>query len=337
MIEVTSKPSELPAILKSTMEAGMATWLVSKPGVGKTEITKQVATQLGRPYKALYTPYLLPTELKGYQYLEERDGKKVMVYAPPSEYPSEENTVFVLEEFAGAQRDTRKLALQFTTTGSIGEWKAPKGTSVILTSNRMEDRADVERLSSAFWNRVVVINVKEDLEDFKTYAYANDIEPAILSFLELRPDLLCDFDGTTWNGKHGFSSPRSFKAASNLLKTKPNASIRRQLLCGSVGPAAGSELHGFMELKEHVPSLKEILKDPLKTKIPVNPDEIYAVAANIAEGIAEKNIEKLMGYIVRLREDCQVFIMRMSGKRNPALIGTPAADKWVNEHVDILV
>jgi hypothetical protein len=44
-----------------------------------------------------------------------------------------------------------------------------------------------------------------------------------------------------------------------------------------------------------------------------------------------------MPYINRLREDCQVFIMRMAGKRNPALLGTPAVDKWVNEHVDILV
>jgi hypothetical protein len=72
----------------------------------------------------------------------------------------------------------------------LGEYRLPSGTWVVAAGNRSEDRALVRTLSSALVNRVFVLPVKVDLDEWLAWAGANGVRPEVRSFVRYVPQAL---------------------------------------------------------------------------------------------------------------------------------------------------
>ncbi|MBN9169742.1 MAG: hypothetical protein J0J11_07475, partial [Microbacterium sp.] len=72
----------------------------------------------------------------------------------------------------------------------LGEYRLPKGTWVVAAGNRSEDRALVRTMSSALVNRVFVLPVRVDLDEWLAWAERNGVRPEVRSFVRYVPQAL---------------------------------------------------------------------------------------------------------------------------------------------------
>jgi hypothetical protein len=337
-MELTLKPTELADALNFCREANLKPFVLSSPGMGKSTIIHQLAHSLGRPFRDTRLAYASPVDVRGFPILTtEANGRKVMDFAPPADYPTEPFTVWLLDEFSCAARQTQNASLQLLLEGKIGDYSAPEGTFIVLAGNRAQDRAHVEKLSAAVANRVCLITLVPDLDDWTNWACASGVDARIVAFLRYRPALLSDFDASVWDGHSGFASPRSWEFASRLLATNATGHIRAALLAGIVGQAAGVELTGFLGVCDRIPSLDAILLDPAGADVPARPDEMYAVASGIASKIEPGNVDRAMVYVNRMPKDFAVFVMRWATRRCPKICHTKPVIQWITSNKDVLV
>jgi hypothetical protein len=328
---ITLKPSQLMEALKHCEHAGRKPFVVSPPGVGKSQIIKQYAGK--RPFIDTRLSYASPIDLRGVPY---RNGNKCS-FAEPAEYPTEENSVWLLDEYSCAAKQTRNAALQLLLENRIGEYHCPKGTFVCLAGNGMGDRANVERSGSAEVNRIVFINLRTDLDDWMEWALPHGIDPRIVAFLNFRKSSLHDFDPSTFDGSQAFASPRSWEAANDLLQTEPSGSIRTALLTGTVGQGAAVEFDAFLKVYEKLPDFDDILKNPKEAKVPKNdPAVMYAITAGLALHVSEKTMKNALVYLARLPKEFEVFAVRMALKSKGTLAYAQDVITWVNKNKDVL-
>lgn len=336
-MEITLKPSQLIDALHFCRTAKLKPFILSSPGLGKSSIIRSFADSLGAPFKDTRLAYASPVDVRGFPIVAERDGRKVMDFAAPADYPTELNTVWLQDEYSCASRQTQNASLQLLLEDRIGDWVAPKGTFMLLAGNRPQDRAHVEKLSAAVVNRVCFITLTPDLDDWTSWACAEGLDPRVIAFLRYRPALLSDFDAASWDGHSAFASPRSWEFASRLVAAGPAGPVRSALLAGTVGQAAAAELNGFLSVFDRIPSIDAILLDPAGADVPNKLDELYAIAAGIATKVTSGNIDRAMVYVDRIPKDFAVFIARWAVKRDPKLAHTKAFIQWIASNKDVLV
>lgn len=328
---ISLKPSDLMEALKHCDEAKLRPFIVSPPGIGKSQIVKQFAGK--RPFVDTRLSYASPVDLRGVPY---RDGLQCK-FAPPADYPSEQNTVWLLDEYSCAAKQVRNAALQLLLENKIGEYTAPKDTFIVLAGNGLSDRANVERAGSAEVNRIVFINLRPDLDDWTEWALSNGIDPRIVAFLNFRKSCLHDFDAATFDGSQGFASPRSWEFANRLLKGNSKGMVRTALLTGIVGQGAAIEFDAFLKVYDKLPDFDDIIARPDKAVVPKNdPAVMYAITAGLALHVTEKNISKALTYLARLPKEFEVFAVRMALKSKGKLAYVQDMLTWVNKNKDVL-
>ena len=114
------------------------------------------------------------------------------------------------------------------------------------------------------------LDLEPDLDDWCRWAVKAQVRPEIIAFLRFKPELLHTADATS--DANAWPTPRSWEMASQVLcgiarrqKTQllsGTSEFEAQLLDGTVGPAAASELVAFLRLFRQLPSIDEILLNP---------------------------------------------------------------------------
>ena len=159
--------------------------LLSPPGVGKSEAVRQAATAAGLELRSLLGTQIAPEDVSGVPKLV---GNRA-VFCPPRILLPENDKPFCLflDELPAAPPDVQKAFYSLLLERRIGEHRLPKGTWVVAAGNRSEDRALVRTMSSALVNRVFVLVVKVDLDQWLVWAEANGVRPEVRSFVRYVP------------------------------------------------------------------------------------------------------------------------------------------------------
>ncbi len=142
----------------------------------------------------------------------------------------------------------------------LGEHALPAGTWVVAAGNRMQDRALVRAMSSALVNRVTLLNVRVDHEEWFMWAARHKVRPEILSFVRAMPDALMR---PVPHDPVPFSTPRAWALLSRALDLAQGAGVltretRRALAFGRLSAedaavfcALAEELIGAMQAPAH--------------------------------------------------------------------------------------
>jgi hypothetical protein len=126
-------------------------------------------------------------------------------------------------------------------------------------------------------NRFSHFEVETHLDDWVAWAYQNGIDERVIAFLRFRPELLFDFDPA--HNPIAFPSPRSWEFAHrSLQKFGDHPQLLQGTLQACVGPAAGVEVHAFVNSLDQMPDLDAILAGEA-VPVPREIDLQYAVAA----------------------------------------------------------
>lgn len=162
--------------------------LLSPPGVGKSEMVFQAAAEAGLPCRSLLGTQIAPEDVSGVpRIVGERS-----VFCPPRLLLPERPEPFCLflDELPACAPDVQKAFYSLLLERRLGEHALPAGTWVVAAGNRQQDRALVRAMSSALVNRVTILNLRVDAEEWQAWAARAGVRAEIRSFLSFMPDAL---------------------------------------------------------------------------------------------------------------------------------------------------
>src|SRR5215472_15973895 len=162
--------------------------LLSPPGVGKSESVMQAAAEAGLPCRSLLGTQIAPEDVSGIpRIVGERS-----VFCPPRVLLPENPEPFCLflDELPACAPDVQKGFYSLLLERRLGEHTLPKGTWVVAAGNRMHDRALVRAMSTALINRVAILHVRVDVQEWLTWAENNKVRPEVRGFISYMPDAL---------------------------------------------------------------------------------------------------------------------------------------------------
>ncbi|WP_394523946.1 ATP-binding protein [Lacrimispora sp. JR3] len=204
-------------------------FLMGPPGVGKTQIMEQVAREckIGlvaytithhTRQSAVGLPFILDKEFGNETY---RVTEYTMSEIVASVYEKMETTglkegILFIDEINCVSETLAPTMLQFLQYKTFGNHKIPEGWVIVTAGNPPEYNKSVRDFDVVTLDRIKLIHVEPDFEVWKAYAYENDLHPAVISYLNTKPEHFCRIE-TTVDGKF-FATPRGWEDLSRFIQ-----------------------------------------------------------------------------------------------------------------------
>ncbi len=251
-----------------TNEVRHAVMIWGAPGVGKSSIVARIAKEHGLGFVDVRLSQLAPTDLRGLPVPS--DG--VSRWFPPEFLPTKGKGILFLDELNMAPPTMQGVAQQLILDRRVGSYVLPDGWFVWAAGNRKEDRASVHDMPAPLANRFLHLEANADLDSFRRYASAHNIDERIPAFLAFRPQLLHALD----TRRPAWPSPRSWEMANTLLGAGVDISP-------AVGESTAAEFTAFCDVYGRLPELESILTGRgTKASWPEEPSSRYALTLSLA-------------------------------------------------------
>jgi hypothetical protein len=175
--------------------------LLGAPGIGKTAIMEQIASELGialvsysmthhTRQSALGLPFITTKKYEGEDYSVTEYTMSEII---SSVYEAIENSgikegILFLDEINCVSETLGPSMLQFLQYKTFGRHAVPEGWVIVTAGNPPEYNRSVREFDIATLDRLKVISVDPDQSAWREYAYARNIHGAVMGYLDIKKD-----------------------------------------------------------------------------------------------------------------------------------------------------
>lgn len=322
------KASQITSSLQALLDARQPVFIWGSPGVGKSDVVRQVAESKKMALKDVRALLLDPVDLRGLPFLSS-DGQAK--WATPEFLPRDGQGILFLDELNSAAAMVQASCYQLVLDRKLGDYTLPDGWAIVAAGNRDSDRGATTRMPTPLRNRFTHLQFEVDTQEWCEWAIRSAIRAEVIAFIRFRPELLSAFD----RDANAFPSPRSWAFVSRILCSSPSEEIEHELIAGTVGDAAATEFSAFLATFRNLPNIDAILMNPQCEPVPENAAAQFAVAAALSHCATDTNFDRICTYLDRMPKEFNVMCVRDALLRHPAVQHTPAYTKWAvaNHHV----
>ena len=174
-------------------------FLMGPPGIGKTAIMQQIASELGvglvsysmthhTRQSALGLPYIRTKSYGGREYsVSEYTMSEIIasVYDMMEDTGVREGILF-LDEINCVSETLAPSMLQFLQYKTFGRHRVPDGWIVVTAGNPPEYNNSVREFDTVTWDRLKRIDIEPDYTIWKEYALDRGVHPAISTYLDIK-------------------------------------------------------------------------------------------------------------------------------------------------------
>ena len=256
-------PKAAKRSIRKAIQTRRPTFLWGPPGIGKSDIVKQIGVDAGREVVDVRLALWEPTDIKGIPYYNADQGK--MVWAPPAELPTDPDSkaIIFLDELNSAPPAVQAAAYQLILNRRVGTYELPKGVDVVAAGNREGDRGVTYRMPAPLANRFIHLEMKIDFDDFQEWAVMNNVHPEVVGYVGFAKQDLYDFDPKS--PSKAFATPRSWVFVSDLLKDDDcDIDTLHNLIAGAVGDGLAVKFMAHRKIAGRLPKAEDILKGKVK-------------------------------------------------------------------------
>ena len=287
-------------LVEKAIDADVPSILTGIPGIGKTSVFRQVAKKRNIACKVEDATSLDPVDARGVIVPNLETGDSF--FTRPAIFPDKEDGeegILVLDEICGCLPATQKALQTVLLERRSGKHRLPEKWVPVGTGNGAGDGAGAFSLLSSLEDRAMILNVVPDFDVWKNdFAYPNDIDHRIISFLNFREELFSTFgkrDKKAQGKSH--ASARSWERLSKLLKAGLKGDLLLPGAAGCVGGGPATEFIAHMAVHEHLPDIKKIYRRQYN-EVPSSdkPDVLYALAGALVSflGRLPEDLPKMM-------------------------------------------
>ena len=203
-------------------------FLLGAPGIGKTAIMEQIASEMGialvaysmthhTRQSALGLPFITKKTYGGEEYsVSEYTMSEIIasVYETMEKSGIREGILF-LDEINCVSETLAPSMLQFLQYKVFGRHQVPEGWVIVTAGNPPEYNKSVREFDVVTMDRLKLLEVEPDLRIWREYAVEKGIHSAILNFLELKKEYFYCMEMTT-KGR-SFVTARGWEDLSEIL------------------------------------------------------------------------------------------------------------------------
>lgn len=204
-------------------------FLMGPPGIGKTAIMEQVASELDvglisysmthhTRQSALGLPFIEKKTYGGQEYsISEYTMSEIIasVYEMIEKTGYKEGILF-LDEINCVSETLAPAMLQFLQYKIFGRHRVPEGWIVVTAGNPPEYNNSVREFDIVTWDRLKRIDVEPDYNVWKEYAYKKGIHAAIITYLDIKKADFYKIESTV-DGK-SFVTARGWCDLSDMMR-----------------------------------------------------------------------------------------------------------------------
>ena len=291
-------PKRVKKAIRKAIKSRRPVFLWGPPGIGKSDIVKQIGTDADREVIDVRLALWEPTDIKGIPYYNADQGK--MVWAPPAELPTdpESTAIIFLDELNSAPPAVQAAAYQLVLNRRVGTYVLPKGVDVVAAGNREGDRGVTYRMPAPLANRFVHLEAKVDFDDWQDWATLNKIHPEVVGYVGFAKQDLYDFDPKS--PSKAFATPRSWSFVSELLSDEDtDTDTLHDLIAGAVGDGLAVKFMAHRKIAAKLPKPEDILDGKVKDLAIKEVSAMYTLTTSMCYELksrAEKQDKKFDSY-----------------------------------------
>lgn len=323
------KPSELKAFIKSRIESKIkrSVLVESSPGIGKTQIAAQIASELGIGFKTIHAPLLQPEDY-GFPVIN-ADKTDVNFLVSLDKFPMEDSKcedagILLIDEMSQADSSAQKILANLIQEREIHGKKLKKGWSIVATGNRVSDRSGANRILGHLSNRLTRIELEASLEDWTSWALNSGVKPEVISFIRFRPSMLSSYDAQ----KEINATPRAWAEGVSMGIGSIPEGLEYDAFRGDVGDGPASEFLAFLKIYRELPDVQTIFSSPDTTPVPSDLSTIYAVIGSIVGSMTLKDFPAALKYVRRMPTEFSLLFIRDARSKIPSVQTTKEFIHW---------
>jgi hypothetical protein len=232
------------------------------PGIGKSDIIKQLGTELDAHVIDVRLSLWEPTDIKGIPYFD--SNNETMKWAPPAELPSQEfaanhkQIILFMDEMNSAAPAVQAAAYQLVLNRRVGAYTLPDNVVLVAAGNREGDKGVTYRMPAPLANRFVHLEMTFNWDDYFDWAVENKIHKDVVGFLTFSKKDLYDFDPKS--SSRAFATPRSWSFVSELLDDNDTEeSTLTDLVSGAIGEGLAVKFMAHRKIASKLPNPSDIL------------------------------------------------------------------------------
>lgn len=267
LISRTVGPKGAKKSLRKAFKNKRPIFLWGPPGIGKSDIIKQLGDELSSHVIDVRLSLWEPTDIKGIPYFDSNDG--TMRWAPPAELPSMElaskhsNIILFLDEMNSAAPAVQAAAYQLVLNRKVGAYTLPDNVVIVAAGNRESDKGVTYRMPAPLANRFVHLEMAVDWDDYFEWATDNRIHKDVVGFLSFSKKDLYDFDPKS--SSRAFATPRSWSFVSELLvDDDTDTETLTDLVSGAIGEGLAVKFMAHRKVAGKLPNPSDILAGKVK-------------------------------------------------------------------------
>lgn len=236
--------------------------LMGPPGIGKTQIMEQIARECHvglvsytithhTRQSAIGLPFIVEREFGGEKHsVTEYTMSEIVasIYEQMEETGLKEGILFI-DEINCVSETLAPMMLQFLQCKTFGNHKLPGGWLIVTAGNPPEYNKSVREFDIATLDRIKKIDVEADFPVWKEYAYQTGIHPAVIAYLEAKPDHFYRIE-TTVDGRR-FATPRGWEDLARFVEIyeKLGKTVDREVISQYIEhPGIAKDFAGYLEL-----------------------------------------------------------------------------------------
>ena len=270
MSEILSRtvgPKNAKKSLRKAFKNQRPIFLWGPPGIGKSDIIKQLGSELDAHVIDVRLSLWEPTDIKGIPYFDNNINK--MVWAPPLELPDAElasqhkQIILFMDEMNSAAPAVQAAAYQLVLNRRVGTYQLPDNVVMVAAGNRETDKGVTYRMPAPLANRFVHLEMTCDWDDWQEWAVENKLHKDVVGFLTFSKKDLYDFDPKS--ASRAFATPRSWSFVSELLTDDDcDESTLTDLTSGAVGEGLAVKFMAHRKHASKMPNPTDILTGKVK-------------------------------------------------------------------------
>ncbi|MEL7463379.1 MAG: MoxR family ATPase [Pseudomonadota bacterium] len=277
-------------------------WMLhGRPGVGKTEVVRTLAEEIGGELHDIRLTTIEPQDLRGLPYYDHEAGKTV--WYRPEDLPDDPTrpSVLFLDELTAASPYLQPTVYGLLQERRVGRHRLPDSVFIVAAGNMAEDGAVAYEMGTALSDRLIHLAVRAAARDWlEAYAVDRGLHPAVTAFIRSRPDLLDTTEETLNRGEMIACTPRSWERVSRIMETVGERRMRETMIAGTIGAAAAAEFGRVANEIASLVTVEEMLAADRARRKALYPTSvnglvglIYALVAQADTETMEKTIEAM--------------------------------------------
>lgn len=332
------KSSELQKLLAFSFANHFPVLIKGKPGIGKSDIVAQAAIDAGAELIISHPVVSDPTDYKGLPFVVNGQAEFLPFGELNKLINADKLTVFFLDDLGQASTSVQAACMQLLLARRINGHKVSDFVTFVAATNRREDKAGVGGLLEPVKSRFsTIVELNVDTNDWVIWALNNGMSTELISFIQFRPEMLDNFVAS----KDIVNSPcpRTVAYVGKMMNAGLSVSDSYffEIVNGATGEAFAREFTEYLKIYLSLPSINQIILDPVNSPVPSELSGKYAISGAIADKMTAQNVGALVTYLNRLPKELAVMSFKSATVKNPSVCATREFIQFFSQNQDLMI